>query len=145
MSEKESSAADTQAQLRVVREFVGQDVIMNRRLGWLIQMQGFLFLALAFAWNTAPWALTILLSALGIGTALSLRPTATFHDSEVQRLREWWDNHLPDGPNVGGLWSPPSGIRAYFWPSKALPMIFVAAWIAVLIISVFGNGAVSPT
>ncbi len=144
MSDENSSAADGQAQLRVVRDFVSQNSIMNRRLGWLIQLQGFLFLALAFSWNTTPWVLTIVLSAIGIATALLLRSAVSSHDSEVQKLSEWWNHHFPDGPEVTGFRPPPAGIKAYFWPPSALSVIFVTAWVAVLILSIFGNGATSP-
>jgi hypothetical protein len=135
-----SPAAAAQAQLHLVHEFVRRDDLMNRRLGWLIQVQGLLFLALAFAWNAAPWALTMLLSALGIATTLSLRSSLTSRNSEDQQLRKWWDDQFPAEPNVGP-WSPPSGIRRYLWPPTALPVIFVFAWVAVLILSIVYSAA----
>jgi ABC-type amino acid transport system permease subunit len=139
---KKLSVQNAQAWQPVIRELIKhENDLVNQRLGWLIQMQALLFAALAFAWKSAPMALTILLSILGIATAISLGFALALYSPAIRGLKEWWSHHRPDGviegPDVIGLWAPSEGIEWYLRPWRALPVIFIIAWVGVLVLSWF--------
>ena len=139
---KKLSAKKAQAWQPVIRELIKhENDLVNQRLGWLIQIQAILFAALAFAWKNAPFALTILLSFLGIATAGSLWSALALYSPAVRGLRKWWSDHRPDGgvegPDVIGLWAPSEGVGWYLRPWRALPAIFIIAWAGVLVLSWF--------
>jgi hypothetical protein len=129
----------------VIRELIKQENdLVNQRMTWLIQSQGLLFTAVAFAWEKAPKALTLLISILGVATALSLWSAIGLYSPAVRELRTWWDEHrsddsvvAPGGDGVMGRWSPSSGIGRYFRPWRALPLIFIVAWMGILILALF--------
>ena len=132
-------AKDWQTEIRDLIKH--ENDLVNQRLGWLIQIQGLLFAALAFAWEKAPWPLTALLSFLGIATAISLSSILLIYSPAVREMRQWWVDHRPDGaiegPDIIGKWLPSSGIARYLRPWRALPAIFIVAWIGVLALSIY--------
>jgi len=136
---KRLSVDEAQAWQPVIRELIKhENDLVNQRLGWLIQMQAILFAALAFAWKGAPASFTILLSILGLATAASLWSAIALYSPAVRGLHDWWSNHRPqgivEGPDVMGLWEPSKGIRWCLRPWRALPAIFIVAWLGVLIL-----------
>jgi hypothetical protein len=125
-----------------IRELIKhENDLVNQRMGWLIQIQGLLFAALGFAWKAAPASLVFLICTLGVATAVSLWSALALYSPAVRQLRNWWEDRRPDdiveGPDVIGFWSPCSGIACLLRPWRALPAIFIIAWISVLILSWF--------
>jgi len=133
----------------VIRDLIkDENDLVNQRLGWLIQMEGLLFAALAFVWNrapngdAAPKGLTILLAFLGIATVVSLWSALSLYSPAIRDMKKWWEDHQPEGTidepegkGVIGMWHPSEGIGELLRPWRALPIIFVTAWVGVLILS----------
>jgi len=140
MPEQRLSAEQATEWRPVIRELIKhENDLVHQRLGWLIQMQGLLFAALAFAWGRAPKELTILLALLGMATSLSLWSVLKLYSPAIRGLKGWWEDHRPEGaiegPDVIGLWSPSSGIESLLRPWRALPIVFGAAWAGVLVLA----------
>jgi hypothetical protein len=119
----------------VVREQIRhENELVHQRLTWLIQLQGLLFAALAFAWGKGE-ALVCLISFLGVGTAVSLWSALRHYGPAVRQLAQWWSVRRPDdfaGPDVIGLWAPSDRLARWLRPWRFLPWVFVAAWVFVL-------------
>ena len=128
----------------VVRELImHENELVNQRLGWLIQVQGLLFAALAFAWAEAPRSLTLVLVGLGIAVALSLRTAIGMYSPAVRGRVKWLEERLPEHVSIDealviGRKAESRGIGKLMRPWRALPIIFVIGWIAVGIIAVVG-------
>lgn len=141
---KKLSPEQAQAWQPVIRELIKhENDLVNQRLGWLIQIQGLLFAALAFAWRAAPKPLTALIALMGIATAVSLSTALSLYSPAIRGLRTWWHDHRPDGtmegPDVIGYWSPSRRVEWYLRPWRALPCIFIAGWVGVLIVLLFSK------
>jgi hypothetical protein len=120
----------------VVRELIRhENDLVNQRMSWLVQAQGLLFAALAFAWDKSP-KLAVLLSALGIATALSIGMAISLYSPAIRGLHAWWNEHVPEEERkarlVIGLWSPSHGVRRFLRPWRALPLIFIVAWVGAI-------------
>jgi len=131
-----------------IRELIRhENDVVHQRLTWLIQSQGLLFAALAFAWQKAP-ALAIMLPVLGIATALSMWAAIANYSPAVRGLRNWWEINVSDEDKKGrlviGRWAPSKGINKSLRPWRALPIIFIAAWIIVLLIRLLDYIAQQP-
>ncbi|MFO1417454.1 MAG: hypothetical protein U1E83_02175 [Methylotetracoccus sp.] len=120
----------------VIRELIRhENDVVHQRLTWLIQSQGLLFTALAFAWEKEP-RFALMLSILGIATSLSIWSAISLYSPAVRGLYDWWETNVPDeykkGRLVMGSWSPSKGVPRIFRPWRALPFIFIVAWLGVL-------------
>jgi hypothetical protein len=122
----------------VVRELMEHEAeLLNHRMGWLVQTQGLLFASLAFAWDkSAP--LAFLLAGLGIATAISLGWATALVSLASKSIYKWWTENVPAEERerrlVVGLWGPSRGVMRMLRPWRALPLIFVIAWIGVIIL-----------
>lgn len=125
---------------RAVRELMRFETeLLNQRVSWLLQIQGLLFAALAFAWNDTSLALLGLLSALGIATAASIAIVLYRFSPAMRSLYAWWSERLTvEQQNVRlviGYWSPSRGIAWLLRPWRALPIVFVVTWLSVMAIA----------
>ncbi len=109
---------------------------VNRRLSWLANFQGFLFAALAFAWDKSRSA-TIVLVLLGAVVAILVFIGLLGATFAVQRIRKHWrENHPKDyvGPDIMGFYPDAAPWSVYIAPENLLPLAFLLAWIAILVI-----------
>jgi hypothetical protein len=77
-----------------------EDTLRDQRLGWFLTLNGFLFAALGFAWNSSP-ALAYILGALGIFIALSSFLTLRVSTLAIGRLRLYVEDPSAAPPVVG--------------------------------------------
>jgi hypothetical protein len=126
-----------------IRQMIAhEDDLINHRLTWLAQLQGFLFAALGFAWEKDR-VLVPGLVVVGIVTALSVHAACLFSGKAVNGLREEWEKNKPtapdayNGPDVIGYCAEKekkSLVRflGRFLPWKVLPLFFALAWIWIM-------------
>jgi hypothetical protein len=80
------SAYEPDRLVEVVREQIHhENELVNQRITWLIQSEGLLFAALAFAWEKSA-KLSVLLAILGIATALSIGTAIFMYSPAVRGL-----------------------------------------------------------
>ena len=123
-----------------IRQMIAhEDDLINHRLTWLAQLQGFLFAALGFAWEKDR-VLVPGLVVVGIVTALSVHAACLFSGKAVNHLRTAWDKKKPEayeGPDVIGYRA--ENERKFLGkhlgmllPWKVLPLFFALAWIWIM-------------
>lgn len=114
-----------------------ENELVNQRIGWLVQTQGLLFAALAFAWDKAP-RLSYILAGVGIATSLSIGIAIYFYSRAVPSLEAWWEEHVPEqqreNRRVIGLPSRPTGLARLVRPWIALPVVFILSWVGVIFV-----------
>ena len=127
---------------QIIRQLIQhENELVNQRIGWLMQIQGLLFAALAFTWNDDSTGLRIILSSVGFMSSWSVSTAIGMYSPVVQGLNNLWNNNKPkegEGPTYGpisGYAVPSKGFQRMLRPWRALPMLFCGAWIAVLIIT----------
>ena len=135
----DSPLSDVQADeaTKVVRELIRYESdLLHQRLTWLLQIQGLLFAALAFAWNARSKPLIILFCALGMATAVSIALALRLYSPAVRSLQDWWSERLTQQQRhyrlVIGYRSPSRGLTWLLRPWRALPSVFIVAWLFVL-------------
>jgi hypothetical protein len=119
---------------KTVRDMiVHESNLMNQRLTWMMQMNGFLFAALAFAWRDSTQLVPVL-AALGITTSLSIMRSLYIAHSVCNALADQWEKNKHSeyqGPGVIGhqtkkmLWS-------WTLPWFSLPFLLALSWVVVL-------------
>jgi hypothetical protein len=99
-----STQLETDDLRQVIRTMIQhEDTLRDQRLGWFLTLNGFLFAALGFAWNSSP-ALAYILGVLGVFIALSSFLTLRVSTLAVRKLRHYvGDSSVP--PPVVGLTS----------------------------------------
>jgi hypothetical protein len=110
--------------------------LLNHRMTWLVTLQGLLFAALGFGWQTNAVLIGII-SALGIAASVSTYVVVIVGSLATQTLITGWDTNKPsdyNGPDVIG-YRGPRGIGLFFRPWRILPFFFMAAWIAVFVVN----------
>jgi hypothetical protein len=120
-----------------------EDLLRDQRLGWLLALNGFLFTALAFAWNDSA-ALAYILAVLGVLIAISGFATLRVSDFAIKRLRDLaqampgatpvvglTSEVLKDSPNTFDHMIP----GFYLW--VLVPIGLAAAWAAVILVRAF--------
>jgi hypothetical protein len=86
---------------QVIRTMIQhEDTLRDQRLGWFLTLNGFLFAALGFAWNSSP-ALAYILGVLGVFIALSSFLTLRVSTLAVTKLRHYVDDSSASPPVVG--------------------------------------------
>ncbi len=126
----------------IVRSMIqSENELINHRISWLTTVQGLLFASLGFAWGKPDSSgLATLLCTLGIAVSVLcflLLISATWAQN---RLVSWWESNKPAeyiGPGVMGLPPWEKSLRWYpilrvFAGWNLFPVVFAAAWIAVL-------------
>jgi len=121
-----------------VRELVRhENELITQRIGWLVQAEGLLFAALAFSWDKAP-RLPYIFAAVGIATAVSIGSVTYLYGPAVRNVKKFWEDHVPEDRRkhrlVIGLSTPSGRMLKLLHPWRALPVIFVAVWIGVVVV-----------
>jgi hypothetical protein len=105
---------------------------------WTSTFNGFLFVALAFAWNKS-CSLVFVIAFLGIAVSLFSGVSLLFANKAFRKLYwEWEEDKKPDdydGPGVIGL--PPrykKGPKTWLNPWSSVPFCFVLAWFIIFVI-----------
>lgn len=123
---------------RIIRDMViHESDAINQRVNWLVTLQGLFFTSLAFAWGKDSRAVIYIIGFLGIATSVSIFLALTSdYIATVGWLKEW-DEHKPDDYNGPRIMGYPSGksIINPLMPWFLVPIVFVLAWIAVLIVN----------
>jgi hypothetical protein len=120
----------------VIRELIRlENEALNYRMSWFLTLQGFLFAALAFAWNEDA-ELIVVLSVIGILSSLSVGILLRYGILAMKRLEE---GLRTDGQErvIGRGYSETPGIIVFLLPWHFLPILFVGAWVAVIVIRVW--------
>lgn len=121
---------------KVVREMIVKEAeLINHRFTWLATLQGLLLAALGFAWKDAK-ELVLCLVVLGVGSSISSLAILWCSQEAIKGLKQQWDRNKPQdysGPDVIGFIP---NIRRFelVLPWLFLPVLFIAAWLAVLMI-----------
>lgn len=116
---------------------VAENMRINERMSWMIQLHGFLFAALAFAWDKG--ALRVLvLSVVGICSSLAVGYSVRLAVKAVDRLESEWDERCGDydGPRVIGWGKKDAWALERFFPLHApftLPAILFGTWLLVFL------------
>lgn len=119
----------------VIRELIRlENDALNWRMGWFLTLQGFLFAALAFAWDEDA-ELIVVLSVIGILSSLSVGILLRYGILAMKRLEE---DLRPDSQErvIGRKYSETPAIILFLLPWHLLPLLFIGAWIAVIFIRV---------
>lgn len=127
----------TNEDLQAVREMIyHESTVTNHRITWLLQIEGFLFAALAFSWDTAP-EITWVVAVVGIIVSLSVMLALAEAADARRELGEQWTEHKPknyDGPGPVGYQAPLELRRRWVHPWRLLPVLFAAAWVTIIAI-----------
>lgn len=135
-----SRANDAIARRAIAREMIRhEDKLRNERLGWLLTLNGFLFAALAFAWNAdEATRLVFLLACLGLMIGLSAVAAMEISDKAITKLRKWGELQVEAGsdqiPIVGIHSNELPNWAQTFVPWVVLPWSLVAIWPAVFFV-----------
>ena len=153
----------TEAERNAAREVVRQMIfeenrLRDQRLGYLLTLNGFLFAALAFAWDDKSQgkALVGLLGFVGILAGLSAQMSMRISKYAIKRLRDWSDCHTrraSDGecptdsgqietwerndsipPVVGMRGDHPDGLTQSLAPWNVLPWVLAVVWLAIVVV-----------
>jgi len=115
---------------------IQENARLNERTTWLLQLQGLLFAALAFAWGKES-LLIWLLSGVGILSSLAIGKALHSAIKAIDSIEmEWRSKGIEyKGPRIIGLgrydaWR--FERQVLLLPAYNLPIIFVTAWIIVL-------------
>jgi len=122
---------------RTVREMIFKEAeLINHRFTWLATLQGLLFTALAFGWKDFR-GLVYLLAGLGVAASGSSLAVLWCSQEAIKKLARDWERNKPPGytgPGVMGF----IPMIPYFdlvLPWLALPVLFAAAWVTVLVMA----------
>jgi hypothetical protein len=121
-----------------------EDTLRDQRLGWLFALNGFLFAALGFAWNSSDaTALVVVLSILGVVVAITgvaAMQASAMAISKLASLPVVQGQDDPEPPVIAlrsGDFRKSSGVRRYipqFYPWRVVPWCLAASWIAVTVV-----------
>ncbi len=135
---------DVQRYEPVVRKMIShENDLVNHRVNWLLTVQGFLFTALAFAWEKDDSLFLVpMVSAIGVAVALSSAFLLHEGSRAIVELRAWWDKDCPKswyrgklthrGPGVVGRWSNTWYTR-HFLPVQVLPVALCCTWALIIV------------
>ncbi|MEL7360305.1 MAG: hypothetical protein AAFN40_27715 [Cyanobacteria bacterium J06560_6] len=132
----------------VIRSLIdAENRMTNDRINWLITIQGLFFAALSFAWDKADaHGLIVVISFLGIAVSLAAWTSLILANQARAELVKWWTQKYEkcedyeEVPPVIGIKSFAENqetlfdnIKRALRPWRSLPLLFIAAWISVLI------------
>jgi hypothetical protein len=123
---------------KIIRDMIiHESEAINQRVNWLVTLQGLLFTALAFAWDKNSRAVIYIIGFLGITTSVSILLALISDYLATVRWIEEWENHKAqdyNGPRIMGYPSGKSLVNPLM-PWFLVPIAFVLAWVAVLIVN----------
>ncbi|MBC6436161.1 hypothetical protein FM036_45250 [Nostoc sp. HG1] len=129
---------------QIIRSMIQcEEALLNNRISWLMTIQGLLFAGLGFAWDKKDaGGLIISFALLGILVSISARTVLPFYSKASRDLIAWWDDYKPSdytGPDVVGFRASRSGVLWLIRPWRALPFIFIAGWLLILVAHLIRN------
>lgn len=114
-----------------------EDELINQRLSWLTTVQGILFAVLGFIWDKPnSHRLVFVFCFLGFFMSVIVLIVVTYATRAMWRQYDWWEKHKPKsytGPDVMGF-PPPNALARFMGPWSLIPVLFIIAWTAVLLI-----------
>jgi hypothetical protein len=125
---------------KVIREMIRhEDDVIDQRITWLCQIQGFLFAALALTWKEPTESrLVPVICLVGLLVAVSSGLALRSARLAISNLVKWWDNKIRQsgylGPDVFARRVGKSFTHLLPWTS--LPVLFFLAWISILVIKI---------
>lgn len=115
-----------------------ENALLNQRIGWLIQLQGFLFAALSFAWDKKDTHLLgAFLSIVGIAVSLASISNMWIYFEATKKLKTFWKDQKPDTykePDIVGF-DANNKNQVFLAPMCLLPFVFIAIWLLILFTS----------
>lgn len=116
---------------------VHESNVVNHRLTWLFTLNGFLFAALAFAWQDGQ-ELIPYLSTLGALVSVSILLPIYGSNKAIDRFVEKWDKMKSqgyDGPDIIGYRPVPKVLRPFrlLQPWYFTPFILSVFWLVILV------------
>jgi hypothetical protein len=121
---------------KVCRELIDQEnTMVNHRMNWFLLLQGFIFAAIAFAWEKGV-ALCIVFALVGVLSSLSVGLLLRCSIIAIKRLEELscGDNE----PVLGRGYAETPRIVRVLLPWHFLPYVFIAAWFTLVVIRIRG-------
>ena len=133
--------------VNVIRAMIQhEDTLRDQRLGWLFALNGFLFAALGFAWNSSDaTALVIVVSIVGVVVAISGIASMRASALAVRSLAGLPALQQHDGPEPPVIALRSDDLRRsgrfgryipLLYPWRVVPWCLVGAWIAVAAVRV---------
>jgi hypothetical protein len=119
----------------VIRELIRlENDALNYRMTWFLTLQGLLFAALAFAWDKGA-AIIVVFSIVGILSSVSVGILLRYGILAIKELEKVSraDGHQPV---IGKGYSGTSAVMHFLLPWHFLPILFVVAWAAFMVIRV---------
>jgi hypothetical protein len=123
--------------LSVYREMIRhENDLLDKRLGWLFTLQGFLFTSISFIWDKNDYAVLILcvvgiLTCISIGYTLGRGANATFDlVTNANKYKKSFPDTYQFPPVIGAK------RKAIEWllPSRILPWIIGSSWLILFAI-----------
>ena len=131
----------TTDEAETVRSMIkAENEFANHRLGWMNTINGLLFAGVAFAWGKVNASLIIgLFCVFGIFVCLTTFGGVVAAVRAMLRQFDWWERNKPtaySGPEVIGIPPPVNGFLRYLLaPQLHPPLIFMMAWVAILVVA----------
>lgn len=115
---------------------------IHYRVTWFCTLQGLLLAALSFAsGQSKPPYFFFVICGLGIAVAAVIIHPIYYAHRATMKLLDWWDEHRPEGYNgpdvIGGRPPFPSARRIAPW--HVLPVMFLVAWIVIIVCRFVSN------
>ena len=113
--------------------FERENARQHERLQWLLQLQSFLYAALAFGWDKGP-LLMLILGGVGLVSAFSLGMALVDSVRAMDAKKREWDRRgrAYGGPPIVARWVELTTLRQLRHPVVMLPALFVVSWVVLL-------------
>jgi hypothetical protein len=126
--------------LSVYREMIKhENDLLDKRLGWLFTLQGFLFASFSFIWDKN-YSAVIILCVLGITTCISIGYTLARGANATTDLVMSAINYkkaLPEKYKLPPIIGSKHKASEWLLPSRLLPWIMGISWIILIFIRLF--------
>jgi hypothetical protein len=111
---------------------------INERTTWLLQLHGFLFAGLAFAWEAKDPFVIILLSAVGILSSLAIGNSLRWATRAMDSIQDEWNykQSTYKGPRIIGTSQESGGLierQLLLHPPYMLTSILTVVWLVALV------------
>lgn len=120
-----------------IRALIAQEnEMINHRMNWFLILQGFMFASIAFAWEKGV-AISVVFCCVGVLSAISVGTLLHFGILAIRSLESAAGE---DGQRVLGRGHDTTPRLAHaLMPWNFLPVLFVLAWIALILIRLQGG------
>jgi hypothetical protein len=132
---KNSSTDEENA--KIIRSMIEhENGLFSQRIGWLMQIQCFLFAALSFAWDKKDIQLLVnVFSIVGVSVSLASLSNMWVYFEATKNLKKSWRNLKSmdyNGPDIVGF-DANNQQNYLLLPMFSLPFIFIMLWSSILI------------